>query len=444
MIEPRPAPWQLLPELTPEEFAALKADIARHGVLVPIVIDAESGAVIDGHHRLRAHEELRAEGVRVGDYSREVRRFHDDEDRVGFVVAANLFRRHLSRDQRAEVVVVLRNRGWSTRRIADAVSVHHTTVLRDLDEIGADAPISVPERIERQGGGSYPARRPPLTSSIVVRSARDEARARSALAALGDEAPGPDLRRAEEKARIAALSRRRASETPGEVTGPGYELRLGDVREVFADVPDASVDAIVCDPPYDKDGLPTYSMLSEFAARVLKPGRLCVAYCGKAWLPDHFARLAEHLEYVWTGCVWLPGRHTLFRHKMVFGRWRPVALFSNGAYEVRSTLVDGLTSPGNGTKGAADHPWQQAVVPFVRLVEMVTKPGELVIDPFLGSGTTAIACLVSGRRFLGADIDPGAVSLAIERIAAYERGDLIVDAPMGEGVSEDAERGEPA
>lgn len=55
-----------------------------------------------------------------------------------------------------------------------------------------------------------------------------------------------------------------------------------------------------------------------------------------------------------------------------------------------------------------------------RLVEMAAKPGELVVDPFLGSGTTALACLATGRRFLGADVDPGAVSLTLERLAAAE------------------------
>jgi hypothetical protein len=49
--------------------------------------------------------------------------------------------------------------------------------------------------------------------------------------------------------------------------------------------------------------------------------------------PDHFDRLAEHLECVWTSAIFLPGRHTVFRRKMNFGRWRPVAFFSAGTYK---------------------------------------------------------------------------------------------------------------
>jgi DNA modification methylase len=109
---------------------------------------------------------------------------------------------------------------------------------------------------------------------------------------------------------------------------------------------------------------------------------------------------------------------------MIFGRWRPVAFFSAGPYDVRTTIVDALMAEGRGEKGPGDHPWQQTVGPFARLVEMAARPGELVVDPFLGSGTTALACLATGRRFLGCDVDSGAVSLALDRIDAYTRDEL--------------------
>jgi ParB-like chromosome segregation protein Spo0J len=59
--------WQLLPDLSDEEQRALKADIAAHGLRVPIVVDAASGDVVDGHHRQRAIEELRRGEAKVAD-----------------------------------------------------------------------------------------------------------------------------------------------------------------------------------------------------------------------------------------------------------------------------------------------------------------------------------------------------------------------------------------
>ena len=417
MKKPKPGSpdiYDVLPELRDEEYEALKRDIAEHGILVPPIIDGESGEIVDGRHRVRAWTELRAERTRVQDYPRDVRRFASDEERVAVFIASNLFRRHLNRQQRAEVVARLREQGWSLRRVSDVLGVHHETARRDLSIV---ANATIPDRVARRGGGTYPSRRPKLVPSIFVRSARDEGRARAAMVALGEEAPGPDLRRSEEKARLAALARRRAGEVPESVEGPSWEIRTGDFREVLADMPDHSVDAIVCDPPYNAPGVPLYSDLSDFAARVLKPGRLCVAYCGKVSLPEQLERLGEHLEYVWTGAIFLPGRHTIFRHKMIFGRWRPVAFFSNGPYVVRTTIVDALWAPGRGEKRPDDHPWQQAVAPFERLLEMVSKPGELVVDPFTGSGTTGVACMATGRRFLGADVDSGAVALALQRLS---------------------------
>ncbi|MGH9294103.1 MAG: ParB N-terminal domain-containing protein, partial [Acidimicrobiales bacterium] len=70
--------WQLMPPLSENEYGALKADIAERGIVVPVVIDAGSGAIVDGHHRAKAWSELRAEGIRVPDYARDVRAFADD------------------------------------------------------------------------------------------------------------------------------------------------------------------------------------------------------------------------------------------------------------------------------------------------------------------------------------------------------------------------------
>jgi DNA modification methylase len=52
------------------------------------------------------------------------------------------------------------------------------------------------------------------------------------------------------------------------------------------------------------------------------------------------------------------------------------------------------------------------------LIERLTNPGDLVVDPFLGGGTTAIVCRELGRRFVGCDIDPLAIDKTLRRLAA--------------------------
>lgn len=405
------APYQLLPELSPDQFAALKADIAERGVLVAIELD-EHGQVLDGHHRLRAWRELRAGGVAVRPYPRVIRRLPGESAKVAHALRLNLTRRHLEAPERRVLAAELRRRGLSLRVIGDALGVSVGTVHNDVSGVQD----RTPERIAGADGKRYRSTRPRSEPAIVVNSDRDERRAVEALRTLGESAPGRplDVRKAEELGRVASLARRRAEPVPPVTQGPSWRVERCDFREL--DLADESVDAIVCDPPYTAASLPLWSDLSAWAARVLKPGRLLVAYAGKMALPDHLGRLGEHLDYVWAGATIQPGRRSTIRARMVLTWWRPWLVYSAGPYEPRGWLRDTLTAEGRGEKGPADHPWRQTLGPFVELVTMVTEPGELVVDPFLGQGTTAIAAIESGRRFLGCDVDPAAISLSLERL----------------------------
>lgn len=413
--------FQLLPGLAPDEYGALKADIAAHGVRVPVVVDAETGAVIDGHHRVRIVDELRAERHKVSDYPSHVVRFADDDERVDFALAANLFRRHLSKRQRAELAVTLRARGWSERRIADALGVGAGTVHRDL---GTAPNGAVPERITGKDGRSQPARRPP---ALFVTGRRDEGRARAALVGLPPGKAPTSLLRAETMAREASWAAHRANvgAEAERLTGPAYELRVGDLRAVWDDLPDRSVDAIVTDPPYDEAGIPIFSDLARLAARVLRPGHLAAIYCGHLQLDEELRLLSEGgLTYVWHGVNVLPGRHTKIRNRRVNGRHRSVLLFSAGPYVPRRWLHDTFLAEGRGGPETRPlHKWQQAVEPVRHWVEMVSEPGETVFDPFCGSGTTGVASLQAGRRFVGGDVDAGHVASATARLAETSRAD---------------------
>lgn len=129
-----PTPYQLLPRLTDEEYQALKADIAENGIRVPIDVD-ENGVVLDGHHRSWIAADLRVECPR-----RVVAGLTDEQKRA-HAIAANVYRRSLTREQRREMVGRLRTLGMSTRQIADTARVNDRTVRRDLEPVrpAADA-----------------------------------------------------------------------------------------------------------------------------------------------------------------------------------------------------------------------------------------------------------------------------------------------------------------
>jgi len=73
-----------------------------------------------------------------------------------------------------------------------------------------------------------------------------------------------------------------------------------------------------------------------------------------------------------------------------------------------------------GEDGRAAHPTQKPLKLFRRLIEMASKENQIVLDPFIGSGTTAIAAEGLGRRWVGIDANPEYIKIATKRIKEYK------------------------
>ena len=86
--------YQVMPDLTADEYAELKADIKARGVMVPIEFD-EQGNPLDGHHRLKICEELG-----ITDYPKVIRAGMTEEEKRAHARKLNTARRHLSREQK--------------------------------------------------------------------------------------------------------------------------------------------------------------------------------------------------------------------------------------------------------------------------------------------------------------------------------------------------------
>lgn len=77
-----------------------------------------------------------------------------------------------------------------------------------------------------------------------------------------------------------------------------------------------------------------------------------------------------------------------------------------------------LTAPGKDEKSHGRHPTQKPVELLLRCIEASTNPGDRIFDPFNGSGTTGVAALRSGRRYVGSELDPEYVKLTTSRLKA--------------------------
>ena len=76
------------------------------------------------------------------------------------------------------------------------------------------------------------------------------------------------------------------------------------------------------------------------------------------------------------------------------------------------------------------HPNEKPVLLMQGLVDVLSNPGDAILDPFMGSGTTGVACVKLGRKFVGIEIDPGYFDIACRRIEqAYKQPDFFVAPP---------------
>jgi len=192
----------------------------------------------------------------------------------------------------------------------------------------------------------------------------------------------------------------------------------GDFREVLDDIPDNSVDLIFTDPIYLKENLDDWSDLSLFASQKLKIGKLLVCYSSTNILDESIKRLSEHLKYVWTMAIVYPSAKKPHHVYRIDGRWKPILMFSNGQYQPDLQWINDVITGDGVTK--EHHEWEQGIKESEYIIENLSIEHDLIVDPFLGSGTTALASKMLNRRFIGCDVDINAVNISLSRISQID------------------------
>lgn len=200
-----------------------------------------------------------------------------------------------------------------------------------------------------------------------------------------------------------------------------YRLIEGDFRTVCLDLEPDSVDVIITDPPYPREYLGLFGDLAETAARVLKPGGSLLAMVGQSYLPDVMALILPHLAYHWMVAYLTPGGQSVqLWQRQVNTFWKPVLWFVKGEYA--GGWVGDVAKSETNDNDKRYHQWGQSESGMRDLVGRFTRPGDLVLDPMMGAGTTGVAAVSMGRRFVGVDIEPDKVALATGRLAGANGG----------------------
>ena len=166
--------------------------------------------------------------------------------------------------------------------------------------------------------------------------------------------------------------------------------------------------AIITDPPYPKKFIYLYDSLAELSKEV----SIVAVMCGQSYLPEILPLMTRHLKYRWTMCYLTPGGQAVQQWvSKVNTFWKPVLLFGDAI-----EWIGDVTKSNSNDKDF--HDWGQSESGMIDLVNRLTSPNDLICDPFVGAGTTGVAALSQGRRFVGCDIDLDCVTKSIERCKA--------------------------
>lgn len=241
---------------------------------------------------------------------------------------------------------------------------------------------------------------------------------------------------------------------------PGVALYNRDCREILPRLGVASVAAVISDPPYGTTKLPTDRFTTgagwfDLVARITDDRAALVLFACGSFTARLLAENRRLFRYKW---VWhrlgAPTGHLDVRHRplrahediLVFSRRgrgpryypvkRPAKLAivrrkppeSGGVYgNTRGTQRDYHSRTRHPTDVLAIHaaPRKGRLTPVQKPLDLVeflvrsySRPGQLVADFFLGSGTTALACMRTRRQFIGCEIDPVLFRAACTRLAA--------------------------
>lgn len=391
------------------DVADLVESISRIGLLHPVVVD-DGGRLVAGERRLAAVREIGWRTVPVTVVSSL-----DDALRAQAESDENVCRRPFSPAEAVRMVERLKpfyEAEADTRKGGRG---------KKAEETGGDSPpVKAAERKSRTKAAKATgkstntiAKTKAVLDAAVNPDLPEAVHQRAVELAQELELPDANVNKATKELQkaIKAADRAEHVQTVGEYPP---DLRRGDFREVLADLQD--VDAIVTDPPYPAEYLPLLSDLSAIASKVLRPGGLCAVMIGQSYLPEVYARLSEYLDYRWTMAYLTPGAQSAQiwqQHVNTF--WKPVLIFGRGAYE--GPWYGDVAKSAVNDNDKDHHDWGQSVSGMTDIIDRLTQPGQTILDPFLGAGTTGVAATLAGRRFIGCDIDANHVATARARLA---------------------------
>ncbi|MFA5382189.1 MAG: site-specific DNA-methyltransferase [Candidatus Micrarchaeia archaeon] len=233
------------------------------------------------------------------------------------------------------------------------------------------------------------------------------------------------------------------------------KLMQGDCLEVMKGIPDGSIDLILCDLPYGTtackwDTVIPFEPLWAQYKRVIKGNGAIVLFGSEPFSSALRMSNIKQYKYDW---VWdkITGRGHLVAKIRPMAQHENIIVFGQGKIQYnpqmilmdkpqrgksmessRTSIMGGKTTGKSeaiirthkypktiitqGVDGKYVHPTQKPVALLEYLIKTYTNEGETVLDNCMGSGSTGVACVNTGRNFIGIELDEGYFKIATDRI----------------------------
>ena len=231
------------------------------------------------------------------------------------------------------------------------------------------------------------------------------------------------------------------------------ELILGDCLEKMKDIPDKSIDLVLTDPPYgtttcEWDIVATGKEYWKEALRVAKDNSAIIKTAREPFTSKLVYENIKLYRHKW---IWNKGQTGNFalakicplqieEDVLVFGKnkvnYYPImrkGIFRKKGGGEGIETCGGMKNNGRFNddyypvnilniinKRIGEHPTQKPVELMAYLIKTYSKEGDTILDPFMGSGTTGVACVKLDRNFIGIEIDPKYFEIAKRRITEEE------------------------
>jgi len=316
-----------------------------------------------------------------------------------FLKSVDLSQFKIAVDRRKKLARKLEDMQATQRATAKALGVSQETVRRDITPDTHVSKQGSAQASDSSNLDTYVSPRPTPLSVSGTAAAQTVEKDAATVARREQQEAERNQKRAEIAAQGAAIE-----------PDDRWNIYHADMRTWTAP---RRYDFIITDPPYPKEYLYLWEALAEHAVDWLKPGGLLIAMSGQSYLDEIYSMLSGRLRYYWTATYLTPGQPTPLRQVNVNTTWKPLLIYCNGDYSGK-TFGDVFKSDGNDK---ANHKWGQSESGMIDIVSKMCLPGQAILDPFCGAGTTGVAALKNGCLFDGVESDEQNVNISKGRLS---------------------------